>query len=144
MTLDDLLALKGQRPKPLKVVHCGSTDKAKEAFQYWRLQDTLAGMIVLTIGADAKDESLHISSQEKIALDILHLYKIEEADVVRILNVGGYLGDSTRHELEYAQRLGKPIVFLEPVEEDRHQLPRKEASLHDLCCPAQYSPCAES
>ena len=117
MTLDDLLALKAQRPKPLKVVHCGSTDKAQEAFQHWRLQDTRANMIVLTIGADAKDQDLHISSEEKIALDILHLHKIDEADVVRILNVGGYIGHSTRRELEYAQRLGKPIIFLEPIEE---------------------------
>jgi len=58
-------------------------------------------MIVLTIGADAKDASLHISPQEKIALDILHLHKIDEADLVRILNVGGYIGHSTRRELEY-------------------------------------------
>ncbi len=116
MTLDEQLALKAQSPKPLKVVHCGSTDKAKEAFQYWRLQDTRANMIVLTIGADAKDKDLCISPEEKIALDILHLYKIDEADVVRILNVRGYLGQSTRRELEYARRLGKSIVFLEPVE----------------------------
>jgi len=116
MTLDELLALKAQHPKPLKVVHCGSTDKAKEAFQDWRLQDTRAGMIVLTIGADAKDIDLHIGPEEKIALDILHLFKIDEADLVRILNVRGYLGESTRRELEYAQRLGKPIVFVEPVE----------------------------
>lgn len=116
MTLDELLALKAQSPRPLKVVHCGSTARAKEAFSHWRLQDTRAGMIVLTIGADAKDASLHISPQEKIALDILHLYKIDEADLVRILNVGGYLGESTRRELEYARRSGKSIVFLEPVE----------------------------
>lgn len=37
MTLDELLALKAHSPKPLKVVHCGSTDKAKEAFQSTRL-----------------------------------------------------------------------------------------------------------
>ncbi|SRR5712692_1437114 len=114
MTLDELLALKARRSKPLKVVHCGSTEKAKEAFHSWRLQDTLAGMIVLTIGADAKDSDLHISPEQKIALDILHLHKIEEADLVRILNLGGYIGESTSRELEYARRLEKPIVWLEP------------------------------
>jgi hypothetical protein len=114
MTLDELLALKARRSKPLKMVHIGSTDKAKEAFQYWRLQDTLAGMIVLTIGADTSDEVLHISPEQKIDLDILHLSKIEEADLVRILNVGGYIGESTSRELDYARRLEKPIVWLEP------------------------------
>src|SRR5260370_21852265 len=99
MTLDELLALKEQHPKPLKVVHCGSTDKAKAAFQHWRLQDTRANMIVLTIGADAKDADLHIGPEEKIDLDILHLHKIDEADVVPILNGGGYIGQSTRRDL---------------------------------------------
>ncbi|MBV9688400.1 MAG: hypothetical protein JO202_01695 [Ktedonobacteraceae bacterium] len=114
MTLDELLALKASRPKPLKVVHCGSTERAKEAFQHWRLQDTLNNRIVLTIGVDAKDSDLGISAEEKVALDILHLHKIDEADLVRILNVGGYLGESTRREIDYAQRLGNPLVFLEP------------------------------
>src|SRR5438874_1320895 len=68
MTLDDLLAKKAQQPPPLKVVHCGSTEKAREAFERWRLQNTLGGMIVLTIGANAKDADLCISSEEKIAL----------------------------------------------------------------------------
>ncbi len=41
------------------------------------------------------------------------LFKIDEADIVRVLNVGGYIGTSTRRELEYARRLGKCIEFLE-------------------------------
>jgi len=112
MTLDELLALKAQQPRPLKVVHCGSTDKAKEAFQFWRLRDTRAHMIVLTIGADAKDADLQIGPEEKIALDILHLHKIEEADLVRILNVDDYVGESTRREISYEKRLGEPICWL--------------------------------
>ena len=48
-------------------------------------------------------------------LDELHLRKIDLADTVWILNVGGYIGESTRKELEYAQRIGKRILFLEPT-----------------------------
>lgn len=113
MTLDELLALKKHLPRPLKVVHCGSTDKAREAFEYWRLQDTLDSMIVMTVGARISDAELNLSAEKKVELDLLHLAKIEEADLVRILNVGGYIGESTRRELEYAQRLGKPVLFLE-------------------------------
>jgi hypothetical protein len=46
---------------------------------------------------------------------VLHLFKIDEADIVRVLNVGGYIGTSTRRELEYARRLGKRIEFLEDL-----------------------------
>ncbi len=41
------------------------------------------------------------------------LWRERPADEVIILNVGGYIGDSTRKELEYAQRCGKSIRFLE-------------------------------
>jgi len=47
-------------------------------------------------------------------LDELHLRKIELADEVLILNVGGYIGESTRRELQHAQQLGKRVRFLEP------------------------------
>jgi hypothetical protein len=53
----------------------------------------------------------------KERLDILHLFKIDEADEILVLNVGGYVGQSTQREIEYARRLGKPIRWLEPGEE---------------------------
>lgn len=114
LSLDDLLYLKPLIKKPLKVCHCGSTSKAAAAFAEWRLRDTLDGMIVLTIGADTKDEDTAIGSAKKVELDLLHLAKIEEADLVRILNPGRYIGASTQRELEYAQQLKKRIWFLEP------------------------------
>lgn len=114
LALDDLLFLKRHMRQHLKVCHCGSTDKAAAAFEEWRLKDTLEGKIVLTIGANAKDQDLAIGPIKKVELDILHLAKIEDADLVRILNPGGYIGESTRRELDFARRLKKPIWFLEP------------------------------
>src|SRR5712692_9584092 len=98
MNLDKILALKAQRTQPIAVAHCGSTSKAREAFEEWRLKDTLASKIVLTIGARKNDHDLGITPEQAIDLDILHLHKIERADEVLILNVGGYLGESTRRE----------------------------------------------
>lgn len=111
--LNHLLVLKRAKPEPKVVVHCGSTLRAREAFEEYRLKDTLAGYIVLTIGASKSDITLGITLEDAIELDILHLFKIERADLVRIFNVGGYMGASTRRELEYAQMLGKEIWFLE-------------------------------
>lgn len=113
IALDELLTLKVTTPKPLTYCLCGSTGRATHAFQAESLRLTLAGHKVLSISVNAKDSDLEITDEQKVQLDILHLFKIEDADVVRILNVGGYIGVSTRRELEYARRLGKRIEFLE-------------------------------
>lgn len=114
-SLDELLALKQKlgQDRPVIVTHCGSTRRAMDAFEEWRLKDTLSGLIVLSIGASKHDGQLGITPDQAERLDILHLWKIELADFIRVFNVGGYIGESTRREIEYAERLGKPIVYLE-------------------------------
>lgn len=107
---------------PIIVCLCGST-RFSEAFQQANVRETLAGRIVLTIGCDMRsDEELFAQrSAEELAeikaqLDELHLRKIDLADEVLILNVGGYIGKSTQRELHYALTNGKRIRFLEAVE----------------------------
>lgn len=106
--------------RPVIVCLCGSA-------RFWRqfeksyLEETLAGRIVLSIatvpGGDAALFA-EFSDEERARavdmLDELHLYKIDLADEVLILNVGGYIGPSTVREPAYAQRQGKRIRFLEP------------------------------
>lgn len=78
--------------------------------------------IVLSVGfyPHAKAEHGHgegvgHDSAEKVALDELHKRKIDLADYVLVLNVGGYVGASTRSEIEYAEAIGRPVTYLEPV-----------------------------
>jgi len=75
----------------------------------------------LSIGAASGTDDEHFGNLSraeydriKAMLDDLHLRKIDLADEVLILNVGGYIGESTARELKYAQRLGKKVRFLEP------------------------------
>jgi len=107
--------------KPKIVCLCGST-KFSEAFRTAQFNETMAGKIVLTIGCNMKsDDDLFGNMAEplkesiKHQLDELHLRKIEMADEVLILNIGSYIGESTRRELEYARKLRKVIRFAEPV-----------------------------
>lgn len=46
-------------------------------------------------------------------LDDMHKRKIDMADGIYVINVGGYIGDSTRSEIEYAKALGKSVDYLE-------------------------------
>lgn len=52
----------------------------------------------------------------KEILDNMHKRKIDMADAIYVINVGGYIGESTKSEIEYAQRNGKKVMYLEPVE----------------------------
>jgi deoxycytidylate deaminase len=105
------------QPRPRIVCLCGST-RFSEAFRTEMLRETLAGKIVLTVGcmthSDAQLSSV-ITPDVKIALDVLHKRKIDLADEVLVLNVGGYIGESTRSEINHALTSGKPVRYLEDV-----------------------------
>jgi hypothetical protein len=101
---------------------CGSTRFWRE-FQEASLRETLAGNIILSIGAarcdDQDDKSFggYVPVDEfdkvKMALDELHKRKIDLCDEVLVLNVGGYVGDSTKSEIAYAVANEKPVRYLE-------------------------------
>ena len=106
--------------RPTIVCLCGST-RFSEAYHKANLTETIAGKIVLSIGIDTKSDSDlllsgELTEQDKIHLDTLHLRKIELADEVLFLNVGGYLGHSSLTEHLYASMIGKTIRYLEKPE----------------------------
>lgn len=116
MTLDELIAKKNEQATPRIVCLCGST-RFSQAFQDANLHETLAGRIVLSIGCNTRnDDDLRRAGVDidKESLDTLHLFKIDLCHEVLVLNVDGYVGESTRREIEYARRLGKPIRWLHP------------------------------
>jgi hypothetical protein len=111
--------LAGLPPMPRVVCLCGST-RFYDQFQQANYERTMAGEIVLSVGfyPHAKAEHGHgegvgHDSDEKIALDELHKRKIDLADYVLVLNVDGYIGESTRGEIEYAEKAGRPVEYLE-------------------------------
>ena len=101
----------GNRPKI--VCLCGS-GRFQQAFERAEFDETLDGKIVLTIGCNTHDVARSAQLvKHKPMLDELHKRKIDLADEVLILNVGGYIGESTRSELLYAQLNGKEVRYLE-------------------------------
>lgn len=105
-------------PRPEIVVLCGST-RFYDTFREQNLRLTLDGNIVLSIGCDTKSDSdlfgVDDTDALKVRLDELHLRKIDLGDRVLVLNVGGYVGESTEREIQYAEKLGKPVSYLEPL-----------------------------
>lgn len=107
--------------RPKIVCLCGSTD-FMQAFDTANRDETLAGHIVLSVGVDMKnrDKAFLSSKTEaelaaiKDRLDCLHRRKIDLADEILVLNVGGKIGLSTQGEIAYAKEVRKPIRYLEP------------------------------
>jgi hypothetical protein len=98
--------------KPTIVCLCGST-RFPDAWRNANRDETLAGRIVLSVGLLGHQEGLDMNGPVKAMLDDLHKRKIDLADEVLVLNVGGYVGASTRSEIEYAAAAGKPVRYLE-------------------------------
>lgn len=94
---------------------CGST-RFRSEFETYNSRLTLDGNVVLSVGVFG--HGYHPYHREKYLdpkkpmLDRLHLQKIDMADEVFVIDPGGYIGDSTRREVEYARSLGKPVRFL--------------------------------
>ncbi|KQZ91209.1 hypothetical protein ASD62_15795 [Phycicoccus sp. Root563] len=72
---------------------------------------TLAGVIV--VAPSEADQSP--TPEQKAVLDALHRRKIDLADRVLVVNPGGYVGESTRGEIDYARAAGKPVSFTHPL-----------------------------
>lgn len=108
----------GRLPAPEIVCLCGSTRFVDE-FNRQRKELTEAYAIVLSIEVvttQARDiDPQHVNIELKLRLDELHKRKIDLADRVHVLNVDGYIGESTRSEIEYATKRGKVITYLVPV-----------------------------
>ena len=92
---------------------CGST-RFRDAFMEAQKRLTLSGNIVISVGlfGHSGDEEAWTEGTKEM-LDDMHKRKIDLADEIFVINVGGYIGRSTRSEIEYAQAAGKPVKYLE-------------------------------
>ena len=98
---------------PKVVCLCGST-RFKDQFMKAQFEETMKGSIVLSVGFfHHSDKTYVLSDAEKIGLDALHKRKIDLADEILVINVDGYIGDSTRSEIQYARDTGKPVRYIQ-------------------------------
>ena len=103
----------------MKVVTiCGSTRFTAEMMMFtWEYakQGVLAlGWLVRPITEDEQDH--HLAEKENVSelFDEIHKRKIDLSDEIYVLNIEGYIGDSTRSEINYAVEHGIPVRYYEP------------------------------
>lgn len=50
-----------------------------------------------------------------------HYHKIDLADALYVVNIGGYIGEATKEEIAYAKKNGKEIIYHEPIRPARRK-----------------------
>ncbi len=91
---------------------CGSI-KFKKEFMEMKEKLTLEGNIVFTPNFFETITKEEINSKYKKMLDEMHKQKIDISNEIFVINVDGYIGESTKSEIEYAKENGKKISYLE-------------------------------
>ena len=94
---------------------CGST-RFRDEFLAAQKRLTLEGNIVISVGlfGHSGDEEVW-TNLTKVMLDDMHKRKIDLADEIFVINVGGYIGTSTRSEIDYAIQTDKIVRYLEQI-----------------------------
>ena len=92
---------------------CGST-RFKDAFMETQKRLTLEGNIVISVGlfGHSGDDEVWTGNTKEM-LDDMHKRKIDMSDEIYVINVGGYIGSSTKSEIEYAKANGITVRYLE-------------------------------
>lgn len=96
---------------------CGST-KFKKEYEYWNKELTLQGNIVISVGVFGHVDKDPRTWKNKKLIDEIHLDKIRLADEIFVINPGGYIGKSTKKEIEFAKSIGKIVRYMEPPKSD--------------------------
>lgn len=92
---------------------CGST-KFKDEFFREQKRLTLEGNIVISVGLfDHSGDNEVWTDDTKIMLDDMHKRKIDMADEIFVINKNGYIGESTKSEIEYAKKRNKKVNYME-------------------------------
>jgi len=101
---------------------CGSI-RFKDAFMEARQRLTAEGCIVMgpelfgSLPNGRKWDDMDVAERKKVKDELakMHRQRIDMSDGIFVVNVGGYIGESTEMEIRYAVNHGKSVTYLEPI-----------------------------
>ena len=79
-----------------------------------------------------KEEFESFTEEQFEALHEMHYAKMRQSDYVYIINVGGYFGEDTQREIDYAKEHGIPVKYLvDPSAPDVYVVTKKVSGNHN-------------
>ena len=94
-----------------RITLCGST-KFKTEFEAINKQLTLEGNIVYSVSFFGHADKVPLTVEQKELLDKVHKLKIDNSDGIFVIDVDGYIGESTRSEIYHSEQSGKFVKYL--------------------------------
>ena len=95
---------------PMRITLCGST-KFRAEYELWNMRLTLAGFLVYSVSGFGHSGDV-FDDEQKRRLDQVHLAKIDASHAIVVIDVGGYIGDSTAREIAHAKATGKDVYYV--------------------------------
>ena len=97
---------------------CGST-RFKEEFLKAQCDLTFDGWIVFSVPFFEHADNMVLTREQKEIAIQSHLRKIAVSSAIYVINKGGYIGESTKNEIQYAKDHGKQVIFMENLKDLR-------------------------
>jgi hypothetical protein len=94
-----------------RITLCGST-KFKQEYKIINKQLSIEGNVVYSVAFFAHADDIPLSIDQKELLDRVHIKKIDNSDGIFVININGYIGESTRNEINHATNTGKFVKYL--------------------------------
>ena len=112
------------RVLPKVITLCGST-RFKDELAKWNHKLTVeTPALVFSVCRSSHDDMAPISDDEKCLLDLIHKAKIAKSDEIFVLDVGGYIGESTKGEIAFAKSICVPVRYLSHTTKEPPDAPR--------------------
>lgn len=90
---------------------CGSLRFYKEMMEITEEMELQGNCMLVPIYNPARPNKDDFTKEDALTLDKMHKEKIKLADAILVVNVDGYIGNSTKSEIEFAKSLNKEILY---------------------------------
>lgn len=74
--------------------------------------------VLMPIFSKSRNNKNQFTKEEILILDKMHKEKIKLADSILVVNVDGYIGNSTKSEIDFAKSLNKEIIYYTDIIKD--------------------------
>lgn len=97
---------------------CGSLRFFKEMMEITEKMELEGNCMLVPIYNPLKSNKDNYSDKDAIMLNKMHKERIKLSDAILVVNVNGYVGNSTKSEIEYAKALNKEIIYYTDLKEE--------------------------
>lgn len=90
---------------------CGSMKFVREMMEISEKIELQGNVVLMPIYNPSRPNKEAFTNEEILILDEMHRERIKLSDAILVVNIDGYIGNSTSKEIEFAKLLNKEIIY---------------------------------